>query len=342
MSSDYYLQVSYAKQLGQTLERFKIKKESPFLASARCPVCGDSAKTVSKTRFQIYEKNNSLNVFCFNCGHSTTLSKHLQLYNKQLFDEYKFEKFRTNDTRPTIQKIDFTPAKIVIKSTIGCLDLPLVSNLPNDHPIQLYIKSRKLPEYPFYFAEHFYKFSSQYNDEFKSTNKDEPRIIIPFFDRKGNVFAYQGRSLSERSKQKYITVKIDPKAPLLFGAATLDIEKPMLLVEGPLDSLFLPNCVASVNASLAATAKWFLAGINKSPDMLTLVLDNENRNKAVVKEYERAIESGFKLVIWPRSTDQHKDVNAMIIDGLDPLSIIKKNTFQGLEAKIKFNTWKKI
>lgn len=62
----------------------------------------------------------------------------------------------------------------------------------------------------------------------------------------------------------------------------------------------------------------------------------------VVKEYEKAIELGFKLVIWPKSVNQHKDVNAMVINGLDPLSIIKKNTYQGLQAKIIYNEWKKV
>ena len=341
MNDDYFLQVSYAKILGTRLERYRTKKESPFLAVARCPVCGDSATNKTKTRFYLYEKDHSINVNCHNCGLSTTLVKFLQLYHRALFDEFKFDKFRTNERQPTIKKIDFVPAKIVVQSTTG-LQLPLVSDLPDDHPAKIYIKSRKLPDYPFYFAEQFYKFSSQFNDEFSSTKKDEPRVIIPFFDRKRNIFAYQGRALSEKAKQKYITVKIKPNAPLLFGAETIDVEKPMILVEGPLDSLFIPNCIASVNASLSATAKWFLGGINKSPDSLTLVLDNENRNKAVIKEYEKAIESGFKLVIWPKTVSQHKDINAMIMNGLDPISIIKKNTYQGLRAEIQLNEWKKI
>jgi hypothetical protein len=177
---------------------------------------------------------------------------------------------------------------------------------------------------------------------FCSNKHDEARIIIPFFDRSGKIFAYQGRDLSGHAKQKYITVKINEKTPLLFGIKDLNFNKPITLVEGPIDSLFLPNAIASVNASLATTANWFLRGINKSPDLLTVVLDNEPRNKSVVKEYERAIESGLKIVIWPKAVERYKDINEMFMNGIDPVALIKSNTYQGLVANLEFLTWKRV
>lgn len=341
MNDDYFLQVSYAKILGSRLERFRIKKESPFLAAARCPVCGDSAKVKTKTRFQIYEKNHSLNCMCFNCGLSTTLLSFLKLHNKALFDEFLFEKFRHN--APAVKK-EFVPqvVKYEISPETNELDLPLVSDLPDDHFAKQYIKSRKLPNYPFYYANKFYEYSSQFNDTFSSNKRDEARIVIPFFDRKGKIFAYQGRDLSGHSNQKYVTVKINDKTPLLFGFERLCLNKPILLVEGPLDSLFLGNAMASVNASLATTANWFLKGTKIDGGLLTIVLDNEPRNKAVVAEYEKAIESGLKIVIWPKAVDQYKDINEMIMNGIDPVALIKSNTYQGLTAKIFYNNWKKV
>ena len=341
MSNDYFLQIAYAKILGSRLERFKVKKESPFLANGRCPVCGDSAKNKTKTRFSIYSKNGELNVGCFNCGLSTTLLSFLKVHYKALFDEFLFEKFRHN--APTVKK-EFVPevVKYELSPETNELDLPLVSDLPDDHFAKQYIKSRKLPNYPFYYADKFYEYSSQFNDTFSSNKRDEARIVIPFFDRKGKIFAYQGRDLSGHSNQKYVTVKINDKTPLLFGFERLVLNKPILLVEGPLDSLFLGNAMASVNASLATTANWFLRGSKIDSGLLTVVLDNEPRNKAVVAEYEKAIESGLKIVIWPKAVDQYKDINEMIMNGIDPVALIKSNTYQGLVANLNFNNWKKV
>jgi hypothetical protein len=37
-----------------------------------------------------------------------------------------------------------------------------------------------------------------------------------------------------------------------------------------------------------------------------------------------------------------KDINDMVIAGHDVQKIVECNTYSGLEAKLKFNTWKKI
>jgi hypothetical protein len=50
---------------------------------------------------------------------------------------------------------------------------------------------------------------------------------------------------------------------------------------------------------------------------------------------------GQKVVIWP-STIKEKDINDMVLSGLNVQDVIKSNTYSGLEAKLKFTTWKKI
>lgn len=338
---DYHVQVKYAKLAGSSIERFKVKKHSPFMASGRCPVCGDSAKSKTKTRFVIYEKNKDLNVTCFNCGLSTTLFGFLKSNNRPLFDEWIFETYKSNKKIETDTLEDFVPEKIepiILKKE---LDLEMVADLPIDHPAVEYVQSRRLPDYPFQFTPKFLEFSKQYKNELEPGNRDGPRLIIPFFDRKGNIYAYQGRDLTGQSKLKYITISIDKKMPKIFGLDRVDIKKPILLVEGPLDSLFLPNCLASVNANLSATAKRLVTGLNLEPTNLTLVLDNEPRNKTILDQYEKAIANGFRIVIWPKTVTQ-KDVNDMVLAGLDPLNIIMKNTYSGLLAKLQLNSWRKV
>jgi len=73
------------------------------------------------------------------------------------------------------------------------------------------------------------------------------------------------------------------------------------------------------------------------------VFDNEPRNKEIVSLMEKQIDLGNKICLWPE-TIKEKDINDMILSGIDRLeieAIIHNNTFSGLEAKMKFTTWKK-
>jgi hypothetical protein len=70
------------------------------------------------------------------------------------------------------------------------------------------------------------------------------------------------------------------------------------------------------------------------------VYDNEPRNKDILMRMEKAIERGDSLVIWPENINL-KDVNLMVMSGIDVMSVIKNSVFSGLEAKLKFNFWKR-
>jgi hypothetical protein len=71
------------------------------------------------------------------------------------------------------------------------------------------------------------------------------------------------------------------------------------------------------------------------------VFDNEPRNREIVNRIEKTINRGDKVIIWPTSIEQ-KDINDMVLTGLNIMDVLKSNTYTGLEAKIKFNNWKKI
>jgi hypothetical protein len=74
------------------------------------------------------------------------------------------------------------------------------------------------------------------------------------------------------------------------------------------------------------------------------VPDNQNRNKEIVKLIGKFIDEDFMVVLWPEHVKE-KDINDMILAGYSRdkiLEIINSNTFQGLEAKIRFNNWRKV
>ena len=61
---------------------------------------------------------------------------------------------------------------------------------------------------------------------------DHPRLIIPFRDKEGEVFAYQGRAFGNE-KPKYITIKLKD-CDKIFGLDKVDTSKHFYVVEGPL------------------------------------------------------------------------------------------------------------
>jgi alkyl sulfatase BDS1-like metallo-beta-lactamase superfamily hydrolase len=71
------------------------------------------------------------------------------------------------------------------------------------------------------------------------------------------------------------------------------------------------------------------------------VFDNEPRNREIVNRIEKTINRGDKVIIWPTSIEQ-KDINDMVLAGLNVMDVLKSSTYTDLEAKIKFNNWKKI
>ena len=61
----------------------------------------------------------------------------------------------------------------------------------------------------------------------------------------------------------------------------------------------------------------------------------------IVERIQSAIDEGEAVVVWPKTIRQ-KDINDMVLAGLNPDDIIRHNTYKGLEAKIKFTDWKKV
>jgi hypothetical protein len=83
---------------------------------------------------------------------------------------------------------------------------------------------------------------------------------------------------------------------------------------------------------------------NIKANNITLIYDNEPRNKEITKLMQEAIALGHNVVIWP-DTVEGKDINEMVLNGLSPdeiEDIISSNTFKGIKAQTEFIFWKKV
>jgi len=208
-------------------------------------------------------------------------------------------------------------------------------NLPKASTNQVakeYLERRKLNPDKFYYADRFKWWSNTQKQTFDTIGRDEPRIIIPLYDEDKNMIGFQGRAL-DKSPNKYITIMIQEEAPKIYGLETIDRKLPIYVVEGPFDSTFINNSVALCGSDGDL-------GYLEGSDTI-LVYDNEPRNREIVKRIGRCIERNQRVVIWP-SNILEKDINDMVLAGHNVMDVLKLNTYSGLQAKIKFNNWKKI
>ena len=216
-----------------------------------------------------------------------------------------------------------------------------LDNLPDDHEVVQYATKRKIPRSAFnrlYYISNI-KDITQLNEKYKdSIITSEPRLAIPFFDGSGKLLVVSLRGIRGESL-RYINVKVDEDAPSIFGLDQVDPTKEILIVEGPLDSLFLDNSIACAGTSFGKIDQLPL-----EKEKIPIIFDNQPKNREVGKLMNKYIEMGYKMVIWPDSVPG-KDINEMIENGLTSVeihSIINHNTFQGLSAKAKFSMWRKI
>ena len=245
-----------------------------------------------------------------------------------LYKQYTLEKFKEGHTGRNFvtDEPEFKFKKPIFKKK---LNLPKASE--SDFGKE-YLTKRKLDPGKFYFAENFMEWSNTQKQTFDRIIKDEPRIIIPLYDESKTLIGFQGRALKS-STTKYITVMLDEEAPKIYGLETIDKKLPVYVVEGPFDSTFISNSVALCGSDGDL-------GYLKGSDLI-LVYDNEPRNREIVNRIERCIERNQRVVIWPNNIIE-KDINDMILAGHDVMSVLKSNTYSGLEAKVKFNSWKKV
>jgi hypothetical protein len=271
---------------------------------------------------------------CHNCGAGRTLFNFIKDQDPLLADQFRMERFGNNTTGKGYDtpNPDLKISAPVFKSKQ--IDLERISELNTEHPARKYLEKRKIKclDY-FYYCPQFCNWTNKQKFTFDNIIKDEPRIIIPFNDENGKLFGYQGRSLEPNAKMRYITVMLNDDKPKIFGLDRIDTNEKIYIVEGPFDSTFIRNSVAMAGSDVdCRTYNW--------SDYIW-VYDNEPRNQQIVSRITKSIDNGEKVVIWPNEIKQ-KDINDMHLAGHDVQSVVQCNVYQGLEANLRINDWKKV
>ena len=317
---------NYIGLVSSRLSKFKRVKAN--LYNFRCPICGDSKKYKNKARGYFYGIKENVNFRCHNCGASMTFSNFLKEIDTVLHKQYIMEKFKEGFAGVKGGSAIEKPVELKFETPKfkTSVDLPLASTVDVS---RIYLEKRKLDPTKFYYAE---KFVEYVNSRKQSLNmKEHSRIIIPLYYEK-NLVGVQGRALNSNSV-KYITTIFYDDAPKIYGLDTIRRGAPVFVTEGPFDSTFIRNSIAMCGAD-GDVRKW---GVSNP----VWVYDNEPRNPEITTRISNTISRGESVVIWPTNINE-KDINDMVLAGHDVQSIVESNTYDGLEAHLKFTTWKRI
>lgn len=330
------IQQRFLDSVSPMLDKFKQKASHPLQFNFRCPYCGDSKKNPHKARGWLYEKDSQFFFHCFNCGEKTNFYGFLKETFPSDFKEYvkevAFDKFANRNKKKTVEEVledDDPPIEVDLKQ------MTKISKLPHTHKAKKYIENRKIPpkhHYRIFFVKNFVAWLRQYLPNKLEKMQEHSRIVIPFFDKEGNIFGCTARSFS--NQMRYLTFMFDEKQEKIFGLDTVDFSKKYYVTEGIFDSFFLDNSLAMVGADFDVSAL-------ENPDNAIVVFDNEPRNQEIVKRMRKYIDKGLTLCIWPANM-KYKDINEMVLKGISDIhNIIDNNSYKGLMAELELVKWKR-
>jgi len=333
----------YINLLSPRLDKFKWKGD--HTANFRCPFCGDSQKNKIKSRGYLFFYKGSYVFKCHNCTMACGLDAVIKHMDMTLYSEYRQELFQARNTQTKKPEETQQTFENPLFLDLEALEtLPSLDSLPEDHIARVYVKNRMIPETTWntlYFAENFQQWAKgagvANEDSFAHDLQTDARLVIPFFSQEKRLIAAQGRALKE-STLRYSTAKFLKGFPSVFGLDKMDTTKTVAVLEGPIDSMFLDNAIAT--ATLPSKSIMRQVGITNC----VLVFDNNPRNANVVSQMRKEINQGSSVFVWPSSTSG-KDVNDMVMSGVSAASIdemISNNTFENLEAMLALNSWKKV
>jgi len=341
-----YIDIKYLHAIAYRLENFK--KKSQDLFNCRCPLCGDSQRNKKRARGYFYRGKQDLYYKCHKCGASHHFGTFLKNFDPTQYSQYVVERYadgghgRAAAHKNVEEVLKFEEPKFTKKPEPKLIDsiMDRLDTLPDDHEVIQYVTNRRIPRDAFdrlYFIPNV-KDVIQLNDKYKdSIITSEPRLAIPFLDGNNKLLVVSLRGIRGESL-RYINIKVDEDAPSIFGLDKVDPTQEVFVVEGPLDSLFLYNSIACAGTSFGKIDQLPIAKEN-----ITIIFDNQPKNRDVGKLMNKYIDQGYRIVIWPDVPG--KDINEMIENGLtsdEIQDIINHNKFQGLAAKAKYAMWRKV
>ena len=280
--------------------------ESSDFYNIKCNVCGDSKKNPYLKRGYILKNKEPWVYYCHNCQTSMSVIKWMKEYfpddykrymtdvikqnKKEISDYNKRNKFKKHNSRDNVNEKEYTKYFKSILKFDDCIE---------------WCKNRKIPKEVY--SKWYYAVGGLYKG----------RIIITFRNEKGKIYYYQGRKFNNKQGVKYLSRYGDHNS--IYNYYTVDMTKPVPILEGPIDSIFVENSIAVTGLKLK----------NELLDNIKhkyFILDND---KSGDKQSIKLLEQGHYVFNWKKFLKKYKcsksvkDVNDFILYNNDNLYKLK-------------------
>jgi len=308
---------------------------------AGCPICREG-KSWQKKRRCYYIVDDDL-ICCHNCGWFSKPLKWICEVSSLTYSEI-IEEIKTYDVLPADINVNEQPPQRTLVTDTLPLDC---INLLNDEQL-LFYKDNKVVKDALELIKRR-RLNTAVNRPntlwLSLTDKyQKNRIIIPFYNEKGDIVFYQTRTIYDSVDNKYPKYlgKINGEKAL-FNLNKISLNSDYIFIfEGPIDSFFIKNGTAV--AGIQDKSNNMFSGIQQEQinkfkfHKRIWILDSQWLDTASRNKTQKLIDNGETVFIWPENIGkQFKDFNdlccAAKIDEISPTYVIN-NSYEGLKAKL--------
>ena len=343
----------------ENFERVSISSDGTHF-HARCPLCGDSKKSLSKKRFHLDWSPARVVWHCWNCPDDAS-GNFLQLYARikgiSNSEAYKIlHKFDHEDYKKTLKRTNTVGQHKKLTRSDKVHNDILDDCMPYDCDSKISMLT--------YDALQTFRTKRNISDSQKIyyayKGKFRNRIIIPIFDKNDNIIYFQGRRLPGTDLQpKYLNPTAE-KSLIIHNEPNFDPKKYIIVTEGLLDAFSIGDqgttCLGKeitkdlLEVLFKKSIGVIIAFDNDKAGMISLrkfMIGNkpwftgtpskENRSSFYNWKKPNKYAKQVKYFLMPQRFLQYKDINMLCIEEKisDVYDFICRNSYDYMKTALK-------
>jgi hypothetical protein len=325
MKDERYNSKEFLETLSDIITKYavNVKSNTEYEIHMRCPICGDSKKSLQKARGCYYKKTGTY--YCFNCNEFMPGLQFASLisgldekvilsdFNRSYLDQMIVGMGLAKNSEFKKERFNINPQAIVYPNTRSL----------NDNEIS-YLKKRRIYDLPFF----------EQLDINGITAKQGDFIFIPWIFNK-KLLNYQIHNYNKYKKiPKYLFSKHGIKP--IYGLNRIDESfKKLIIFEGVFDSLFVKNGIA-IGGKTLTEFQQVIIDSEYSDYEIILAFDHDSSGmSAMSKIFKQNGKTNYKFFM--PDFGLCKDLNEYSIKSKVDLNyllseeFIEKNTISGIE-----------